>query len=61
MLKARFFTKTSAFIGAKLVISSVLNLDNPAYRMVLYRRSYRQVSALSTIVGAVLEYHGINE
>lgn len=38
----------------------LLTLDNTAYRTCLPRRSFFQVSALSTVVGSVLDYHGAN-
>lgn len=49
-----------AIIGAKPVSYCLLTQDNSAYRMVLYRRSFFQVSALSTIVGSLLVYHGVD-
>ena len=57
--------KASASVGVLLLEQNhslvlLLTLDNTAYRTVSYRRSFFQVSALSTVVGSVLDYHGAN-
>lgn len=57
--------KGSASVGLLLLEQNhslvlLLTLDNTAYRTVSNRRSFFQVSALSTVVGSVLDYHGAN-
>jgi hypothetical protein len=58
--KAQF--RLGALIGAKSILSRglMLTLDNTAYRTTLCRRKHIQVSALSTFVGSVLDYHGVD-